>query len=113
MLVDIGEKVHIVERRSFQSDVRRHFFGRVDRVDSAAIRVTGYVFVFDSSSSKFVRIDAPRTRLIPLATAGYVINVAAAETDVEDVRYVESDGRLKATDGGAFNLDINEFGVLR
>ena len=113
MLLDIGEKVHIVERRMFESDVRRHFVGTVQRVDAAAARITGYVFVHDGGLSAYVRTGEVRTRIFPLATAGFVINVVSPETDIEEVRYVEEAGRLIATDGGVFSLDINEFGRLR
>lgn len=113
MLLDIGEKVHVIERRMFDSDVRRHFFGTVERVDASAIRITGYVYVYDSSSTEYVRGKEQRTRIIPLAANGYVINVAPSATDVEEVRYVEQNGRLMVTDGASFGLDINEFGRLR
>ncbi|MCJ7779975.1 MAG: hypothetical protein MUQ27_04050 [Acidimicrobiia bacterium] len=113
MLVDIGDKVHVIERRMFDSDVRRHFFGAVERVEASAIRITGYVYVYDSSSSTYVRGKESRTRVIPLAANGFVINVAPRETNLDDVRYVEQNGRLTITDGGSFALDINEFGRLR
>ena len=113
MLLDIGDKVHVIERRLFDADVRRHFFGVVERVDMSAMRITGYVFVYNSGTSSYVRGPQPRTRVIPLAASGFVINVAPSETNVEDVRYVDQNGRLTVTDGGAFGLDINEFGGSR
>ena len=113
MLLDIGDKVHVIERRMFDSDVRRRFFGVVERVDASTMRRTGYVHVYDSSSSTYVRCLEPRTRVIPLVASGLVINVAPHETNVEDVQYVERDGRLIVTDGGSFSFDINEFGRRR
>ena len=113
MLLDVGDKVHVIERRQFDSDVRRHFFGVVERVDSGAMRITGYVFVYDPGSSSYVRGAMQRTRVIPLGSAGFVINVAPNETEPVDVRYVEQHGRLTVTDGGSFSLDINEFGRMR
>jgi len=113
VLLDIGDKVHVIERRLFDSDVRRHFFGVVERVDTSAVRITGHVFVYNSGSSTYVRGAQPRTRVIPLVASGFVINVAPRETNVEDVQYVDRNGRLTVTDGGAFNLEINEFGGSR
>ncbi|MDH3397392.1 MAG: hypothetical protein OEM81_06100 [Acidimicrobiia bacterium] len=113
MLLDIGDKVHVIERRQFDTDVRRHFFGVVERVDSSAMRITGYVYVYDPGSSSYVRGNSFRTRVIALGSAGFVINVAPTETSVDDVRYVEQNGRLTVTDGGSFVLDINEFGRMR
>lgn len=112
MLLDIGEHVHVIERRQFDSDVRRHFMGTVERVESGAVRLRGHAFVYDSGSSTYIRSSEQRTRIVPFAN-GYVINVAPSNTDVESVRYEELSGRLTATDGGSFRLDINEFGRLR
>jgi len=113
-MIDIGEKVHIIERRLFDGDVRRHFFGEVERVENAAMRVTGYAFLYDAGSTKYVRSANRRTRIIPLASSGFILNVAPAGTQVEKVRYEEnSEGRLTVTDGGSFSLDINEFSRLR
>jgi hypothetical protein len=114
MPLDIGEMVHVIERRGFDTDVRRHLFGVVDRVTQSAIRVTGYVFVYDPSATTFVRHKEPRTRVLPF-TSGLIINVAPVGTKPEDVEYVLDDqsGKLTVSDGGAFSLDINEFGLFR
>lgn len=113
MLIEIGERVHIIERRRFDTDVRRHFFGVVDRVEGLAIRTTGYSFVYDPSATTFVRHDALRTRVIPL-TSDLIVTIAPPGTSPEDVRYDFSEaGKLTVTDDGTFSLDINEFGRFR
>lgn len=113
MPLETGEMVHIIERRQFETDVRRHFFGVVSGATDAAIRVTGYVFVYDPIATNYIRHDEQRTRLIPLSN-GLIINIAPAETTLEDVHYeLSSAGKLKVTDGGAFSLAINEFGQHR
>ncbi len=114
MLIEVGEKVHVIERRLFESDVRRHFCGEVERCGDDAIRARGFVFTFDSSLSQYVRSDGERVRILPLAVSGFIINVLPNDTKVADVSYVVSDeGRLTVTDGGSFSLDINEFGRRR
>jgi len=113
MLIDIGEKIHVIERRRFESDIRRHFFGEVDRVEAEGARVVGYAFVFDPGSNTYVRSNGPRSRVMPLSAHGFIVNIAPVDTAVEDVRYEERSGRLVVTDGGDFVLDINEFGRLR
>ena len=114
MLIEPGEKVHVIERRLFDTDVRRHFCGEVERCGSDAIRARGYVFTFDSSVSQYVRSDGERIRILPLAVSGFIINVLPTDTKVEAIKYVVSDeGRLTVTDGGHFSLDINEFGRMR
>ena len=114
MLLDIGEKVHVVERRLFDTDVRRHFFGEVERVEDCAMRVRGYVFTYDSALSQYVRSDGERTRILPLGVSGFIINVVPPDTNAEAVRYeLSAQGRLVVTDGQRFSLDINEFGRMR
>lgn len=113
MLVGIGEYVHVIERRRFDMDLRRHFVGRVDHVGGSTMRVTGYAFIYDTGRTAYVRSAERRTRLVPLGTAGLIINIAPPDTDLEAVRYEDKAGRLVVTDGGSFSLDINEFGRNR
>lgn len=113
MFLEPGDKVHVIERRLFESDVRRHFIGEVQGTDVTAMRVRGFVFVHDSTSSTWVRGSERRTRIIPIGSSGFVINVVSRDTHIDDVRYEDIDGRLTVTDGGVFKLDINEFGRLR
>jgi len=114
MLIDIGEKIHIIERRLFESDVRRHFVGVVERVDAAAMRVRGYVFTHDTGSSQYLRSQDQRIRILPLISSGFIVNVIDPSTEIDDVRYLLNEmGRLVVTDGAGFSLDINEFGRMR
>jgi hypothetical protein len=113
MVVTAGEYVHIIERRRFESDLRRHFVGVVETVEASSMRVTGYTFVYDPGRTAYVRNRERRTRIIPLVSSGIIINVAPTDTRLEEVRYEDADGRLVVTDGGSFRLDINEFGRNR
>ncbi len=113
MTVAVGEKIHVIERRQFQDDVRRHFLGEVMAVADATIRVTGYSFVYDMGTTSYVRSPGLRTRILPLGSAGVIINVVSPEADIEAARYDYRDGRVVITDGGAFTHDINEFGSTR
>ncbi len=113
MFLDPGEKVHVIERRLFEGDVRRHFVGEVQGADVTAMRVRGYVFVHDAASSTWVRGSERRTRIIPIGSSGFVVNVVPRDTAIDEVRYEDIDGRLTVTDGGSLRLDINEFGRLR
>lgn len=113
MVIDVGEIVHVIDRRGFEADLRRHFVGVVEQVDKLAIRVVGYAFIYDTSDSTFIRRDEKRTRVIPL-TSGLIINVAPPQTDLENVRYAaDENGHAAVTDGGVFTLNITEFGPFR
>lgn len=113
MTVDVGEYVHVVERRRFESDLRRHFLGRVDRADGITIRASGYTFVYDHGRTAYVRSDRQRTRIFGLNAGGLIVNVVTPDTNLDDVRYQEVGGRLVVTDGASLLLDINEFGPNR
>lgn len=113
MPLTAGDKVHVIERRRFDTDLRRHFVGVVEASTDVAFRAAGYVFVYDPSSSTYVRLERRRTRIMPLASDGIIINVVPPDTDIEATRYDDTSGRLVVTDGGTFRLDVNEFGRNR
>lgn len=111
MILREGEKVHVMIRRRFDGDLRRHFIGLVTDVEGTLARVDGYVFVFESSLNRYHRRDDRRTRILSLSDAGNIINILPSGSDIEAAYYTASDdGHLVVTDGRAFSLDINEFG---
>ncbi len=77
------------------------------------MRVRGYVFLYDSGTTLYLRSAEQRTRVISLTGDGLIINIVPPETNIEEVRYEDQEGRLVVTDGEAFRLDINEFGRNR
>ena len=108
-LIKIGEVVHLIERRMFPDDVRRHFVGEVEAASDRAIRLKGYLFVYDSGAGKFLRKPELRTRVVALDNR-VVINVLPEGTSVEDVHHShDAEGNLSITDGRKFELDISEF----
>jgi hypothetical protein len=114
MTIRGGEKFHMVERRRFDSDVRRHFVGVVEDVSEGTVRARGFAFVFDTGSGGFVKKNEWRTRIISLLDADNVINVLPDSFEPEHARYtLDSDRRLVLTDGKDLQLDIHEFGPRR
>jgi hypothetical protein len=110
-VLDVGEKVLLIERRLFETDLRRHFVGVVERCTEVAFRLRGYVFVYDRSTGGFVRRGDRRIRIAPLA-GRYVISVLPAEVDIEELRYVAPAGiGLTLTDGKQFSMLLTEFGA--
>jgi hypothetical protein len=104
-----GEVVHLIERRIFPDDVRRHFVGEIDVASDRAIRLRGYLFVYDSGAGGFLRKPELRTRVVPLDNR-VVINVLPEGVSVEEVHFThDAEGNLSLTDGREFELDISEF----
>jgi hypothetical protein len=40
-LAKLGEVIHVIERRIFSGDVRRHFVGEIEACSNSALRVKG------------------------------------------------------------------------
>jgi hypothetical protein len=114
MILEKGDKLHIITRRLFEGDLRRHFVGEVEEVSGALVRVAGYAFILDPWASQFVRKPERRVRILSLLDAGHIVNVIPQEVVVEKVRYrTTPENALVVTDGASFSMDINEFGPKR
>ena len=104
-----GECLHVIERRLFPDDVRRHFVGQVETVNERSVRLKGYLFVYESGSSTFLKKSELRTRIIGLDNR-VIINVLPGDVSVQALRYShDSEGNLCIVDGRGFELDISEF----
>ena len=114
MVVEISEKVHIMTRRKFEQDIRRHFVGTVLASDGTVVRMEGYTFIFDAHKDNFTKRPEKRTRIFDLSDSGYIVNIIPKETVLEKVIYTFTpDRRLVVTDEKSFSLDIHEFGPMR
>ncbi|MBI4285517.1 MAG: hypothetical protein HY670_06410 [Chloroflexi bacterium] len=112
MIMDPGEKVHVIERRAFPEDVRRHFIGEVVRCTAEAIRLRGHAWVFDKVKGSFVRMPEKRERIV-YPDNRLVINIIPREVNLDDVKYIQQPQRLVVTDGKKFSLEITEFSAAR
>ncbi|MEZ4484783.1 MAG: hypothetical protein R2864_09340 [Syntrophotaleaceae bacterium] len=114
MMLSKGEKLFVITRRQFEGDLRRHFVGEVQGTTEWAVRVQGYLFVYDNVNNVYVRREGERTRIFSLVDAGLVINLLPREAVLKDVRYrADEEDHLVLTDEKSFKLDINEFGFYR
>ena len=112
MVLDQGEKIHIIVRRKFENDIRRHFIGEVIIANDTLARVEGYAFVFDNILGNYIRRSGKRIRMLGLIDSGYIINVLPSNANIEEAQYIRAEkNRLVVSDGKTFSLDINEFGV--
>ncbi len=111
MVIEKGNKVHVIYRALYDSSTRRHFLGEVVAAECALCRLEGYVFVLDPESDLYKKKPEKRITIIDLAESGYIVNILDQNIVLADVnyKYLEDIGRV-ATDGKGFTLDINEFG---
>jgi hypothetical protein len=115
MLVEAGEKLHIIERRYFETDLRRHFVGEVISSMDTMIRIVGYVWIYNPSKGEFVRKPEKRERIFNLTGDNRLtINIIPKNVDIDQVTYKNIPERgLVVTDGKDFELDVSEFTALR
>lgn len=112
-VVEIGDKLHIMTRRLFEEDVRRHFVGEVTAVSDVLAEVQGYTFIFHSGTNEYTRLPEARTRLFSLGDSGHIVNKIPREVDIGSIVYRTIESRLVISDGRAFSLPVNEFGSAR
>lgn len=108
--IDVGDKVHIITRRIFENDIRRHFVGEVIGVLGELQEVRGYAFVFNSGTNEYKKLPELRTRIFSLGQAGFIVNKIPHEVAIESLEYRFVEKRLVVSDSLHFTLDINEFG---
>jgi len=108
MILQKGEKIHVIHRRHFEKEPHRHFVGVVDAYDDGIVRATGHVFAVDFVKFAFFRRPDVRTRLIAIASGDVLVNIIPPEVDLEKVVYQQDKKCLRVTDGKKWNLDISE-----
>ena len=110
VIIQAGEKLHIIYRALYENSTRRHFLGEVMAVQGAFCRLQGYVFVYDDKSTDFVRKEGKRTTIVNVAESGVITNIIPQATVLEEVGYDYLSGvGLVVTDNKNFQLNINEF----
>ena len=110
-LLSPGDKIHVMHRRRFEKDVRRHFVGQVEAYEQGMVRASGYVFVIDDLNKHlFVKRPDRRTKLVPVASGDVIVNVIPEEVDLERVEYEIKNSTLWVTDGSGWRMDLKEFG---
>ena len=110
-LLSPGEKIHVIHRRQFEKDARRHFVGEVESYEGGLSRASGYVFVVDDlNKHMFVKRPDRRIKLIPISSGAVIVNVIPESTDLEGVHYELKDSALHVTDGKSWRIDVKEFG---
>lgn len=111
-ILNLGEKIHVITRRLFEDDLRRHFVGEVTAIKDGRVRAEGYTFVFDSAMNQFVKRPELRTRVFSLDSQ-QIVNVLPNGVSVGALRYQVKNKSLVVTDEQEFSLEINEFGLNR
>jgi len=112
MIIEIGEKICVIERRHFVEDPIRFFTGQVLASSENALRITGYVWVSDIMKGVTRKPDLTERIIYPNDRTN--INIIPKDVNINELKIVLVPGKgLCVTDGKEFNLDISEFGVSK
>lgn len=112
-ILKVGEKIHLIERRYFENDPRRHFVGEIIEAEGNIVRAKGYTWVFNIVKNEFIRRPEPRERIFILGER-MVINIIGKETNLDEIKYIDTEETgLIVTDGKSFSLEISEFSWRR
>ena len=106
MMIEPGEILLIITRRSFESDHRRQFVGEVKAATENIVRLEGYPFVFDPNAGEYIK-KGRRVRIVSLTNSSLIIIVIPKGVNIDDLSYKESiKGWEILTDGKDFELDV-------
>ena len=108
MILQKGEKIHIIHRRHFEKDPHRHFLGVVDAYENGLARVTGHIYTVDNVKFNFYRRPDQRTRIVALNSGDLLINIVPSSVDLDKVVYRQEKKSVRVTDGGEWFMDISD-----
>lgn len=110
MVLKTGEQLHIITRRQFEGDVRRHFIGKVTEASDSIARLEGKIYVLNSIKNEFVPINEKREKIIRIGESGFVINIIPPEVNIDELIYAYTEeNKMVVTDNKEFSMDISEF----
>jgi hypothetical protein len=109
MILNPGEKVHIIHRRVYEKDHHRHFVGVVDQYEGGVARVTGHVYTVDPVKFTFMRRPEIRTRLVSVVSGDVLVNILPAKVNLEKIYYKQERKAVRVTDGSDWHLDLSEY----
>ncbi|MES2981371.1 MAG: hypothetical protein V4727_03575 [Verrucomicrobiota bacterium] len=108
MILNPGEKLHVIQRRHFENEAHRHFVGVVEAYEGGIARVIGHVFTVDRTRLVFFKRPEVRTRLISIVSAELLINIIPDAVNLDAIEYKQMGKELRVTDGSSWHLDISE-----
>lgn len=110
MLLAQNEKVLVIFRRLFDSDIRQHFIGTVEAITPIAARIRGFTFLYDIDSGKFVRKPNETSRVVPLGESSVQISLLPDSVEPKRIIYKsDTQHHLVITDNLGFSQSMAEF----
>lgn len=111
-VVQIGEKLHIANKRTFSGAARRTFIGEVTAVHGTVARLDGWLFIFNPNMNEYDRKSKKHTRIIDIANGWNHVSVLPPEIRLENLTYQMIDGAMAITDGLRLRMEVTEAGPI-
>lgn len=108
MFMNPGDVVLLSHRRIFQNDEPRYFLGRVLESEGPLLKVTGFTFVRDVSNGSIVKKDEVRTKVLSLASPGYIVYQLPQDVDVDHADFRNYEGEAVLMDGERELMNLSE-----
>jgi|SRR5579883_3455894 len=108
MILQKGEKIHVIHRRHMEKEPHRHFVGTVDAYENGVARVTGHIFAVDTVKAAFFRRPELRTRIISLLTGDTLVNVLPPSVNLDKIIYKMEKKSVRVTDNEGWHMDISD-----
>lgn len=108
MILEKGEKIHVIHRRHFEKDPHRHFLGVVEACENGVARVAGHIYTVDLVKFQFFRRPEIRTRIVSLISGDLLVNILPPSVKLEKVVYKQEGKSVRVTDGGDWFMDISD-----
>jgi len=108
MILRPDEKIHVIHRRLFSEEARRHFIGTVEGYEDGIIRSSGHLFTVDRAKFSYVKHPEKRTHLISVASGDVLVNIIPPEIDLEKIEYKTKGKFVTVTDGEKWCMELSE-----
>src|SRR5947209_2126631 len=109
MILQKGEKIHVIHRRHLEKEPHRHFMGVVEAYENGIARVTGHIFTVDSVKYVFFRRPELRTRSVSILSGDVLVNIVPHSVDLEKVVYKQEKKSVRVTDNNGWHMDISDY----
>ncbi len=108
MILESGSKILVAHRRLFDTDGARFFVGTIDGYEAGVARATGYSWVRDLYSGKFIRKNEQRTKIFAVGSGTLIVYSLPNSIDMSRLKFEQTEMQTLLLDGASFKMDLSE-----
>jgi hypothetical protein len=114
MIIETGEKIHVIFSKLFEADFRRHFVGIVEKCEGNLVRAVGCLYSEETKMGHIgtiVKGADMRVRIIPLDCESVIVNILPKRVNIEKIayKYDIANSTVRVADGSDWHLDLARF----